>query len=89
MVPDDDYLRKEEAGEKERLAKKVAALSDSDRQKIVARGELIAALPAQFFPLAEDHHLGEEIKDHLVLGTSQGGHPELPIPNSPYGSLWM
>ena len=50
MVPDEDYLRKEEAGEKERLAKKVAALSDSDRQKIVARGELVAVLTCAVLP---------------------------------------
>ena len=50
MVPDEDYLRKEEAGEKDRLAKKVAALSDSDRQKIVARGELVAVLTCAVLP---------------------------------------
>ena len=75
MVPEDEYLAKQEAEEKERLAKKVATLSDSDRQKIIARGELEYCLHSSF-PLAKDHCLGGK-KQCFV---SQG--PKFLDPNS-------
>ncbi|KAL8565467.1 hypothetical protein ACOMHN_049444 [Nucella lapillus] len=39
MTPDADYLGKQEVEEKERLARKVAALSQHDKQQIVARSQ--------------------------------------------------
>ncbi|XP_076452447.1 presequence protease, mitochondrial-like isoform X2 [Babylonia areolata] len=41
MSPDAKYLARQTAQEKERLAKKVASLSEKDRQKIIARGQTL------------------------------------------------